>query len=66
MGSALSASKVGNVPLGNARSQVPGPKVGFQVLQIEPASPADQAGLQPYFDYIIAVNEKRIVCTASS
>lgn len=36
-------------------------KFAFQILRIDKGSPADTAGLLPYFDYILSVNGLEIV-----
>lgn len=37
------------------------PKHAFNVLRVDENSPAAQAKLQPYFDYIVSVNGVEIV-----
>lgn len=34
---------------------------GFRVLQVKPNSPADEAGLESYFDFILEINQKPIL-----
>ena len=38
-----------------------GPVYGFQVIKVEPGSPADKAKLSPFFDYICSVNGVSVV-----
>ena len=66
MGNSQSTSNGTPQPINNtysARQSISGEKVGFQVLHLVPNSPTSKAGLIPYFDYIIAVNDVRIVMT---
>ncbi|KAG9324023.1 hypothetical protein KVV02_003502 [Mortierella alpina] len=35
-------------------------RLGYHVLRVKTGSPAHQAGLRPYFDYIMAVNDTRL------
>lgn len=42
-------------------ANIEGAKVGFQVLFVTAGSPAERAGLVPFFDYIIAVDGIRVV-----
>jgi S1-C subfamily serine protease len=44
----------------SARERISGEKLGFQILSLVPNSPTSKAGLVPYFDYIIAVNDVRV------
>ena len=34
---------------------------GFQILKVHPNSPVSEANVQPYFDYIIAINGVEVV-----
>lgn len=34
---------------------------GFQILKVHPNSPVSEANVQPYFDYIIAINSVEVV-----
>lgn len=34
---------------------------GYHVLKVQDGSPADDAGLEPYFDYIVSMNKTRLV-----
>jgi hypothetical protein len=34
---------------------------GYHVLKVKAKSPADKAGLEPYFDYIVAAANVRLV-----
>lgn len=34
---------------------------GYQVLKVQPNSPGALAGLEPFFDYIISLDGKRLV-----
>lgn len=43
-----------------------GPKVGYHVLMLQRASPGEEAGLEPYFDYIVRINGHRLVRVARS
>lgn len=38
-----------------------GARYGFNVLRIDPGSPAEEARLSPFFDYIISVNGVQVV-----
>ena len=37
---------------------------GYHILKVQDGSPADDAGLQPYFDYIVTANQTRLVRSA--
>jgi len=37
-----------------------GPEVGYHVLQVAPNSPGEKAGLIPYFDFVVSVNEQML------
>ncbi|KAL3316596.1 Golgi reassembly-stacking protein 2 [Cichlidogyrus casuarinus] len=44
--------------MGNTDSVIPGDGYsGYHVLKVEDNSPGAKAGLQPYFDYIVAIND---------
>lgn len=64
MGNSQSTTSNTLQPINNnvysVRESISGEKVGFQVLHLVPSSPTSKAGLVPYFDYIIAVNDVRI------
>lgn len=47
--------------MGAGHSAPSGAKVAFNVLKVHPNSPASQAGLIPYFDYILSVNGVTVV-----
>lgn len=34
---------------------------GFQILRVHPNSPVSEANVDPYFDYIIAINSVEVV-----
>lgn len=36
-------------------------KVGYHVLYVREGSPADRAGFEPYFDYIVTAGGQRLV-----
>lgn len=36
------------------------PRVAFHVLKVQPGSPSAQAGLDPYFDYIVSVQDQTV------
>jgi predicted metalloprotease with PDZ domain len=36
-------------------------KHGYHVLHVMESSPSDEAGLEPYFDYLIAINGQSLV-----
>lgn len=37
---------------------------GFQILRVHPNSPVSEANVDPYFDYIIAINSVEVVKNA--
>ena len=41
-------------------------KQGFHVIKVAPNSPGEKAGIEPFFDYIVAVNEHVLVRLSSS
>lgn len=45
-----------------ANQSLPNDKVGYHVLKVFENSPADDAGIEPFFDFIITVNGIRLVC----
>jgi hypothetical protein len=46
--------------MGATQSYLSG-KEGYHILEIEPESPADLAGLESYFDFIIGVDKYDLV-----
>ncbi|KAI9298394.1 hypothetical protein K502DRAFT_327423 [Neoconidiobolus thromboides FSU 785] len=36
---------------------------GFHVLKVKPNSPAEKAGLNPYFDFIVSINDQTTITT---
>lgn len=48
----MGAAQSGGVEIG-------GSSMGFQVLRVYPNSPGSQAGLKAYFDFIVAIGDKR-------
>jgi hypothetical protein len=57
MGAAQSTDTVGGE---NGRAEEA--QYGFQVLRVDEHSPAADARLIPFFDYIISVNGVQVVC----
>ena len=53
--------------MGGAQSvpaEIPGGGTeGYHVLKVQENSPGYIAGLEPYFDFIVAINGERLVCT---
>ena len=54
--------------MGNGMSvEVPGGgSEGYQVLKVQPNSPGALSGLEPFFDYILSINDNRLVCVCVS
>ncbi|TPX43723.1 hypothetical protein SeLEV6574_g04899 [Synchytrium endobioticum] len=42
--------------MGGGQSSISGSTRGYHVLKVVPGGPGDIAGLEPYFDYIVAIN----------
>ncbi|TPX35871.1 hypothetical protein SmJEL517_g01690 [Synchytrium microbalum] len=42
--------------MGSTQSSPTGSTRGYHVLKVVPGSPGDVAGLEPYFDYLVAIN----------
>ncbi|VDQ07096.1 unnamed protein product [Trichobilharzia regenti] len=48
---------------GTASSPIPGGGTsGYHVLRVQEGSPGHQAGLEAFFDFIVAIGDKRLVC----
>ena len=45
----------------SAKDEISGAKVGFQVVAVQAGSPSQQAGLIPFFDFIVAVQGERVL-----
>lgn len=49
--------------MGQGESRLPGgARLGLHVLRVADGSPAADAGLEPFFDFVISANDIPVVC----